>query len=492
MLSAVGAYLTMHDGSWAPQNTLHGVQMWSKPASPLSLDVAKLLAEPTVVEFVTPVSADTMNFPVDLNIYATAVSTLGSRACIGNISLTNVVTPLPKDVRVAVNGVGYAIDGPKIATLVLPSGTANTSAYKVVLMQGNTPVSLKTVVSQSGYMPSPTSTSYVQYPVTIGALAQDPDSGDLTATLDFSSFTNATSISNKITRKNPFMPPTATTTTTTLAVTPEDYWIKVTANNVTVAQSQKFKMIGTGGWTNGSNNLIKTDALYALKSQRSGAAVPYILTGNGIQGRNFGSFDQHPASHNPDVATCWFGTDDKGVATSFDLHGNDWGNGGAGCISGGTKKTFDVTGGWYDAADHGKYVVNGAFALWTLQNQIERLQNNGRLAQFPNLMEEAKFEMAWLLKMQVPDGMVMKVPLGNQDKVQAGPVYGKDGTPGVYQVDLTGQPMAPTAAGAVSFGGGKIPRLRLKLQLSDVDVGGMVFQAVHDQNWTGIPQDPSK
>jgi len=495
MLSAVGAYLSMHDGSFVPMHTLHNAQMNAAPASLNSIDVAKLLAEPTVVEFVTPVSADTMNFPVDLNLYSTAVSSLGSRACITNISLTNVAAPSASAIRVAVNGVGYAVTGPKIATLVLPPGTTSTSGYQATLMQGGTPASYKIVETQSGFSPSPTSTHYSQYVMSIGSSAQDPDSGDITATLDFSSFVPGTSVTSKILYKIPLLKSlkTTDTTTTTLAVTPEDYWIKITdSSGNPLAQSSKFKMIGDAGWSYGSNNLIKIDALDALKSQRSGAAVPYMVTGNNIPGRNFGLFDEHAASHNPDIATCWFGTDDNGAPTTLDLHGNDWGNSGAGCFSGEVKKTFDVTGGWYDAADHGKYVVNGAFALWTLQNQIERLQNNGRLAQFPGLMDEAKFEMAWLLKMQVPDGMVMKVPLGNQDKVQLGPVYGPSGTPGVYQVDLTGQPMSPTSAGAVSFGGGNIPRLRIKLQLTDIDVGGMVFQSVHDQNWTSIPQDPSK
>ena len=38
-----------------------------------------------------------------------------------------------------------------------------------------------------------------------------------------------------------------------------------------------------------------------------------------------------------------------------------------------------VLGGWYDAGDHGKYVVNGGIAVWTLQNMYERavLAENG-------------------------------------------------------------------------------------------------------------------
>jgi endoglucanase len=30
---------------------------------------------------------------------------------------------------------------------------------------------------------------------------------------------------------------------------------------------------------------------------------------------------------------------------------------------------LDVSGGWYDAGDHGKYLVNGGFSVWALQNQ---------------------------------------------------------------------------------------------------------------------------
>ena len=78
----------------------------------------------------------------------------------------------------------------------------------------------------------------------------------------------------------------------------------------------------------------------------------------------------------------------------------------------------DVSGGWYDAGDHGKYVVNGGIALWMMQNQYERAvsrktrnsytddtmqipeQQNG----YPDLLDEARWEMEWMLKMIVQDG----------------------------------------------------------------------------------------
>ncbi len=80
---------------------------------------------------------------------------------------------------------------------------------------------------------------------------------------------------------------------------------------------------------------------------------------------------------------------------------------------------LDVAGGWYDAGDHGKYVVNGGIALWTLLNLYERTVHLGKSAvdfgdgrmNIPerangvsDLLDEARWEMEWMLKMQVPAG----------------------------------------------------------------------------------------
>ena len=79
---------------------------------------------------------------------------------------------------------------------------------------------------------------------------------------------------------------------------------------------------------------------------------------------------------------------------------------------------LDVTGGWYDAGDHGKYVVNGGIATWTMLNQYERATARGTAGDFgdgkmnipekknklPDLLDEARWEMDFMLKMQVPDG----------------------------------------------------------------------------------------
>ena len=82
--------------------------------------------------------------------------------------------------------------------------------------------------------------------------------------------------------------------------------------------------------------------------------------------------------------------------------------------------SLDVSGGWYDAGDHGKYVVNGGISAWTLLDLYERLvhRSPANLADFadgklrlpeqgngvPDLLDEARWEVEWLMKMQVPEG----------------------------------------------------------------------------------------
>ncbi|MGW4113360.1 glycoside hydrolase family 9 protein [Actinosynnema sp. NPDC004786] len=82
--------------------------------------------------------------------------------------------------------------------------------------------------------------------------------------------------------------------------------------------------------------------------------------------------------------------------------------------------TLDVRGGWYDAGDHGKYVVNGGISAWQVLNTYERAKligdasalGDGKLAipekanNVPDILDEARWEVEFLLKMQAPDGMV--------------------------------------------------------------------------------------
>lgn len=107
--------------------------------------------------------------------------------------------------------------------------------------------------------------------------------------------------------------------------------------------------------------------------------------------------------------------------------------------------TRDVTGGWYDAGDHGKYVVNGGIAVAQLLQTYERSlhapsADPGALADgslsvpesgngVPDVLDEARWELEWMLKMQVP----------------AGQPYAGMANHKVADVDWTGLPLDPAA-----------------------------------------------
>ncbi|MES2935374.1 MAG: glycoside hydrolase family 9 protein [Pseudomonadota bacterium] len=185
---------------------------------------------------------------------------------------------------------------------------------------------------------------------------------------------------------------------------------------------------------------LKRDAVAYFYHNRSGIAIDAAHVDDPKLAR--------PAGHAPDKATCFNRRDEKG---------NNW----SGC-----DYTLDVSKGWYDAGDHGKYVVNGGISLWTLQNMYERSLyikgadstwfGEGKLRipdtakGAPDLLKEARWEMDFLLAMQVPANKKLKLPLGDQ------------------LANLT------------------------SLKMTEVDAGGMVHQVIHDESWTGIPLRPDR
>ncbi|MCX7956970.1 MAG: glycoside hydrolase family 9 protein [Endomicrobia bacterium] len=71
---------------------------------------------------------------------------------------------------------------------------------------------------------------------------------------------------------------------------------------------------------------------------------------------------------------------------------------------------IDVTGGWHDAGDYNKYMGNLAVAVAILGlafeefNLVEDINNNG----IPDLLEELRYAVDWMLKMQDKDGGVFE------------------------------------------------------------------------------------
>jgi len=146
---------------------------------------------------------------------------------------------------------------------------------------------------------------------------------------------------------------------------------------------------------------LRTDALRVYYPQRSG--VPIVDSIQPGYGRVAGHISVPP--NQGDVAVpCAGPKDANGDYTGPPLCGY----------------TLNVTGGWYDAGDHGKYVVNGGISVAQLMGTWERNQlahgtDRGALGdrtlaipergnRVPDILDEARVELEWMLKMQVPAG----------------------------------------------------------------------------------------
>ncbi|WP_212914862.1 glycoside hydrolase family 9 protein [Streptomyces sp. TS71-3] len=130
----------------------------------------------------------------------------------------------------------------------------------------------------------------------------------------------------------------------------------------------------------------------------------------------------------------YFYVERSGTPIRGDLVGDAWarpaghlnvapnrGDNGVSCVATAPcSYTLNAAGGWYDAGDQGKYVVNGGIAASQLLSSFERTltapgASKGALGDgklrvpergngVPDILDEARWELAFLLSMQVPKG----------------------------------------------------------------------------------------
>ncbi|MFF9342297.1 MULTISPECIES: glycoside hydrolase family 9 protein [unclassified Streptomyces] len=195
--------------------------------------------------------------------------------------------------------------------------------------------------------------------------------------------------------------------------------------SVQVADFSSYRSTGTGYVlvVDGSDSTpfdIRTDLYDALRSdamaffhhQRSGIAIDASLVGPAYA---------RPAGH-------------LGIAPNK-------GDVSVPCQATVCDYTQDVRGGWYDAGDHGKYVVNGGMSTWLVVNSFERAERAGKGAALgdstlripergngvPDVLDEARWELDFLMRMQVPEG-----------KPYAGMAFHK-----IHDAAWTGMPLRP-------------------------------------------------
>ncbi|GEL94389.1 glycoside hydrolase family 9 protein [Cellulomonas composti] len=137
---------------------------------------------------------------------------------------------------------------------------------------------------------------------------------------------------------------------------------------------------------------LAADSLAVFYGQRSGIEIDAARLGPG-----YGRAAGHVAgsAHGGDTRVPCLPAGHAVTAEGVDLY-DGWTD----------THVLDVTGGWYDAGDHGKYVVNGAVAVAQLLSSYERAHLRGvdDPDEVPAVLDEARWELEWLLRMQVPAG----------------------------------------------------------------------------------------
>lgn len=72
----------------------------------------------------------------------------------------------------------------------------------------------------------------------------------------------------------------------------------------------------------------------------------------------------------------------------------------------GTEETMEVSGGWHDAGDYGRYIVPAAKAVADLLLAWQWNPKAFEKTNLTNLLDEVRWELEWMLKMQRADGAV--------------------------------------------------------------------------------------
>ena len=152
--------------------------------------------------------------------------------------------------------------------------------------------------------------------------------------------------------------------------------------------------------SSGAYDRLRVDALSLYYPQRSGTPILGAIAGAGYA-RAAGHVGVAPNKGD-------FAVPCQPASFSQTVYGVPWT----------CDYTLDVVGGWYDAGDHGKYVVNGGISVAQLLSTWERNQNARNTDRsalgdstlpvpergnaVPDVLDEARWELEWMLKMQVP------------------------------------------------------------------------------------------
>ena len=256
---------------------------------------------------------------------------------------------------ISVNQLGYFPRYAKIATFGDNYGDILNKASRIELTQNYYEFELVDV-----------NTGKVVYENLSSKVFTDKDSGDNVCKLDFSDYTDT-----------------------------GEYYLRIKGEKW---RSFPFRIAGDI-YSADSHNML-TDALNYFYQNRSGMAIEekYITSGDA-------SKLAHKATHEIDTAyvqKVWYNNYQEDTEASETY----------------ASSKIEASGGWYDAGNYMKSMVNGGMSAWTLQNMYERAilndcyegkfdDGSGTIVvpetgnKIPDILEEAAYEIDWMAKMKV-------------------------------------------------------------------------------------------
>ena len=269
---------------------------------------------------------------------------------------------------ISVNQVGYYTNLDKVATL-------GDNAGDILYYNGEKASKITLSDSPYEYEIKDASTGETKHTGQTKPVGLDADSKDNCHLIDFTDFT-----------------------------TPGEYYIQIKGEEW---RSFPFR-IGDDIYTakgDKPNNML-TNALNYFYQNRSGINIEAnYISSSGNESKNWGKL-AHEGGHMKDTATVQNAWVQSYTSKSDAEMGGTYGS-----------STIEASKGWYDAGDHGKYVVNGGISVWTLLNMYERAVVQGDGAKFddgsgthlcpeagngtPDILDECAYEMDWMCDMVV-------------------------------------------------------------------------------------------
>jgi endoglucanase len=156
----------------------------------------------------------------------------------------------------------------------------------------------------------------------------------------------------------------------------------------------------------------------------------------------------------------------------------------------GTTVHRDLTGGWYNAGDYGKWTMMSAIAVSYMLDLYEQQERVAQSPEHPNhlpdpvLLDDAQWGLSWMLKMQDPDGGVRQ-KVDGATQASLGAAWGRP-----PELDPNQRIAAPASTGSTADFAAVMYQAARFFQSRDRERASR-FHAAADRAWSWVTKHPN-